>query len=123
MRGTLKPVWITCRHCGQQTECRELPNKDVVFCQDCGLLLAEPGMVRLWPHLLAIRQWAALTDRPHLGSWWNAECESGHKRWLTLPLLSTEPRDWRCSCGSPIKWGSGRALKPWEGPEGERRAA
>src|SRR5690625_100369 len=115
MRGAPESLWITCRHCGNQTECLEVPNPGMIFCTACGLLLAEPGMLRA-DHLDPLAGWAPLDRIPCIGSWWAAECESGHKRWLTLPLLSLAPRTWACSCGANLKWGSGRPLPPHQAP-------
>src|SRR5690625_634891 len=114
MRGASKSLWVTCRNCGNQTE-NPAPNPGMIFCNDCGSLLAEPGMLRA-DHLVPTAGWVPLSQIPYLGSWWNAECEAGHKRWLTLPLLSLWPRDWCCSCGAGLKWGTGRSLPPYEGP-------
>lgn len=104
-------MWLTCRHCGSQTKHTDLPNQDLVFCNECGLLLAEPGMIRPLPY-----HWLSLKDRPHLGSWWDAECAAGHKLWLALPLMTHDNHEWKCSCGAPLLWGTGRPLKPGHGP-------
>lgn len=112
------PVNVTCRKCGLRVWCNDTPNREAVHCPDCGILLAEPGMLNDWPHLQRPHvSFTPLDQLPYLGSWWDATCINGHTSWLTLPLLSLREREWTCpACKAELVWGSGRPLLKWTGP-------